>query len=313
MDINATPLRGFLKVAELGSFTRAAEALHTSQPALSASIRELERRLGFSLFDRTSRRVSLTREGRAFLVNAKRVVIETDWLHLAAREIRTNELKIATQYNSVLVPARVAITDGFLDRQPGTAMQVVSLSHADLYEALRADDVDIALVLEPGSRTELSPINTHFATEFEAYVLQRRPLGFLVPGAHPLAARESLGRDDLTDTAVVTVNRTLGGAMSSAIMRELEAKGARVIRAPEGDVISVMRFALRYNALAIDLGWVPPPPELAASLRSLGMNGPTQETELIMLRRRSAPRPAAELFWEYAREFRGLSKENRGG
>jgi acyl-CoA dehydrogenase len=49
LDIHAMPLRAFLKVAELRSFTRASQTMHISQPALSATIRELERRLGCSV------------------------------------------------------------------------------------------------------------------------------------------------------------------------------------------------------------------------------------------------------------------------
>lgn len=63
MDLDASPFRAFLAVAKHRSFTRAAHEMHISQPALSATIRELERRLGFLLFERTSRHVGLTREG----------------------------------------------------------------------------------------------------------------------------------------------------------------------------------------------------------------------------------------------------------
>ena len=94
MDLDATPFRYFLTVAEERSFTRAAQLLHVSQPALSAQIREFERRLGFALFQRTSRRVELTAEGRLFLGNARRMVAEASWANQAAREIRDNELRI---------------------------------------------------------------------------------------------------------------------------------------------------------------------------------------------------------------------------
>ncbi|MGE0829627.1 MAG: LysR family transcriptional regulator, partial [Hyphomonadaceae bacterium] len=90
MDLDARPYRFFVAVAELGSFSRAAEAMHISQPALSAQIHELERRLGFSLFARTSRRVELTAQGALFLDWARRLIIETDWINQAARDIRSN-------------------------------------------------------------------------------------------------------------------------------------------------------------------------------------------------------------------------------
>ncbi len=71
-------LRYFESVARLGGFTRAAEQLHIAQPAISAQIRNLERELGTTLFDRTTRRVHLTHAGRLLLVRARAVIAELD-------------------------------------------------------------------------------------------------------------------------------------------------------------------------------------------------------------------------------------------
>ena len=305
MDLSATPLRGFMKVAELGSFTRAAEEMNISQPALSASVKELERLLGFPLFDRTSRRVSLTREGRAFLVNAKRVVIETDWLHMAVREIRSNELRIATEHHSVLIAERVAMTDGFLAAHPDTQMLITPLDHSHVYGALRNGDVDVALALEPSQKTELSPIQSPFNTEFASVVLARKPVGFIAPIGHKLATAPAVCPDQLRGERVVTINRTLGAAMSSSLMRALEALGAEIIRAPEGDMISMMRYALKYEALAVDLGWVAFSPDMAGKLRRIEIPGLELASELHMLRVNTPGRPKAELFWAYGEQVAG--------
>ena len=311
MDLNAAPLRGFLRVAELGSFTRAAEDMNISQPALSASIKELERLLGFALFDRTSRRVSLTREGRAFLVNAKRVVIETDWLHMAAREIRSNELRIATEHHSVLIPERVSVTDGFLAAHPDTQMLITPWDHSQIYGALRHGDVDIGLALEPGQKTELSPIQSPLNTEFTSISLARKPVGFIAPVGHQLATVPSVSLEQLRGERVVTINRTLGAAMSSSLMRALEASGADIIRAPEGDMMSMMRFALKYDALAVDLGWIEPAPEMAGKLRRIEMPALGLESELVMLRLNAPGRPKAELFWGYGKQSTSVHSVGR--
>ncbi len=67
MDISFRQLRAFLLVAQQRSFARAAEALYITPSGLSVLIRELENRLGFRLFDRTTRHVGLTNYGSEFL------------------------------------------------------------------------------------------------------------------------------------------------------------------------------------------------------------------------------------------------------
>ena len=61
-------------VADHGSFTRAAEALHVSQPALSQQIKELEERLGAQLLDRSGRKVRPTDRGAAYLAHVRRAL-----------------------------------------------------------------------------------------------------------------------------------------------------------------------------------------------------------------------------------------------
>lgn len=71
-------LRHFLRVAELGNFTRAAEAVALSQPALSRSIARLEEELGQPVFDRQTRKVALTDAGRVLLPRARQILALAD-------------------------------------------------------------------------------------------------------------------------------------------------------------------------------------------------------------------------------------------
>ncbi|MET8796116.1 LysR family transcriptional regulator [Nocardia sp. NPDC004568] len=71
MDVHGRDLRYFAAVAEQLNFTRAAESLFVSQPALSKQIRALERQLGAPLFDRDGRSVRLTPVGEALLPHAR--------------------------------------------------------------------------------------------------------------------------------------------------------------------------------------------------------------------------------------------------
>lgn len=78
MDVHLRDLRYFAAVAEELSFTRAAERLHLSQPALSKQIRGLERTLRVPLFDRDRRQVRLTAAGEALLDTARQVLAGWD-------------------------------------------------------------------------------------------------------------------------------------------------------------------------------------------------------------------------------------------
>ncbi|MDB6454927.1 LysR family transcriptional regulator [Falsirhodobacter sp. 20TX0035] len=76
--ITLRQIRAFIAVARESSFTRAAEAVHLTQPALTSCIRQLEDRVGATLFERTTRQVTLSRYGEALLPTAERMVRDLD-------------------------------------------------------------------------------------------------------------------------------------------------------------------------------------------------------------------------------------------
>lgn len=92
-------LRAFVTVATLGSVTRTAEALHVTQPAVTAQIKALEEELGVALFDRRPGRISLTRAGESLLSDAQKVLDAAGFLQGRAKELQgevTGQLLIGT-------------------------------------------------------------------------------------------------------------------------------------------------------------------------------------------------------------------------
>lgn len=92
-------LDAFVKTAELGSFTKAAEAMYISSPALLQQVNLLERRCGFKLFLRSNHGVKLTAAGKSLYEDAKTIIrLSNDALEKAARlaELSQNTVRVAT-------------------------------------------------------------------------------------------------------------------------------------------------------------------------------------------------------------------------
>src|SRR4029450_9462560 len=87
MNINLRQLRAFVSIGRLGSFTKAADALHATQPALSAQIRELEESLGVKLFDRSTRSVTLTQAGEDLMPVVDNVLGDIGSVVARARDV----------------------------------------------------------------------------------------------------------------------------------------------------------------------------------------------------------------------------------
>ena len=90
-------LRYFITVAQEQSFTRAAEKLFTAQPSLSQQIKDLEQEVGVNLFERSSRKIHLTDEGKAFLVYAEKALENAKLAVASARQVaqqKNNQIHI---------------------------------------------------------------------------------------------------------------------------------------------------------------------------------------------------------------------------
>lgn len=85
--MNINHLRYFQEVCKYNNITKASEAVHVSQPSITAAIKELENELGYQLFNRVNNRISLTDDGLSFLVKSKTFVNTYDNFHKEALDI----------------------------------------------------------------------------------------------------------------------------------------------------------------------------------------------------------------------------------
>ena len=145
--INLRHLRAFRAVAHHGRFTRAADAIGLSQPALSALVAQLEEDLGVKLVHRTTRAVDLTAIGREFLVACERILADVEGAIGDARDyaqLRRGKLRVAAlpSVSRILLPATLR---AFRDLHPGVMISVVDVLGDPLLEQLLSGQVDLGI------------------------------------------------------------------------------------------------------------------------------------------------------------------------
>ncbi|WP_225731519.1 MULTISPECIES: LysR family transcriptional regulator [unclassified Nocardia] len=186
--ISLEHIRGFVTVAEEGSFRRAAERLRMTQPPLSRQIQKLERDIGVELFDRTQRQVQLTPAGEVFLIEARRLLALAEAAPGAARLIA------AGGAGTVRVGFTAASGFGFLGRflnhieqgLPGVEVVLREMVSAEQFANLRSGRLDLALARPPFDQNE-----------FDCRAVHSERLVLAVPAAHRLAGLEPLPIEQL--------------------------------------------------------------------------------------------------------------------
>ena len=156
MPVTLRQLRYFRALVEHGSFSRAAESVYVSQPALSLQIRELEAVLGGPLVERESRGVLLTRLGKEVHEQSLRVLDETLLLETMGKQYEVGSLRIALGIVSTLASY---LLPGLMKRlneaSPRIEPDVLEATGQDLVTALLAGRLDAAIVSLPLGMMEL--------------------------------------------------------------------------------------------------------------------------------------------------------------
>jgi LysR family hydrogen peroxide-inducible transcriptional activator len=183
-------LRYFCAIADTGSFSRAAEQTHVSQPSLSQQIRKLEDELGARLFDRLGRMVRLTELGRGFLPRARTILRD---LEAARSDVVERKASISGTVGVGVIPTIAPyflppILATFSRKFPEARVTVVEEITPLLLERLRAGSIDVAIVALP------LHVKGH---EFETFPLLSEKLYAVLPKQHALAGRRALSLGEL--------------------------------------------------------------------------------------------------------------------
>ncbi len=151
-SMNLEQLRGFVEVARLGHFTRAAEHLHVAQPSLSRQISTLEQELGSELFHRARGHIRLTAAGEALLPRAKRMLADADAIKVEMAELaglQRGRVRLGAP-PTLCVSLVAEAMSTFRAAHPGIDLQLTEGGTNLLMEQLAGGVLDLALITASG-------------------------------------------------------------------------------------------------------------------------------------------------------------------
>lgn len=194
----------FIRVAEAGSFSKAAQDLYISPTAVIKQMNLLESRLGFTLFNRSHQGLSLTKAGASLLADARHIVQYSQESIGRARMAERAEKRIVRVGVSPMTPATALsnLWPAIKERCPGMSMQVVTFENtpaASRSLAHLGQDMDVVLgVFDDAFLKERG---------CAALELSREPLHCAVPAGDELAHRDRIALDDLHGHSLMLIQR----------------------------------------------------------------------------------------------------------
>ena len=208
-------LNAFIAIAELGSFSEAAERLHLTQPAVSKRIASLEQQLSVRLFDRLGREVSLTEAGRALLPRAYQILNVLDDTRRALTNLNgeiSGRLTLATSHH-IGLHRLPPLLRAFTRAHPQVALDIQFLDSEVAYEEVLHGRAELAVItLAPETR---EPVH--------AVAVWDDPLDFVAAPEHPLARSQVISLADVAHHPAVFPG---GNTFPHHIVRRLfEAQG----------------------------------------------------------------------------------------
>jgi DNA-binding transcriptional LysR family regulator len=204
-------LRYFVGVGEEQHFGRAAERLQIAQPALSRQIQDLEREVGFLLFERLPRGVRLSEAGKVFLSDARRILQDVDDAKRRAERIALGQAGTLRVGIATAVSWHGLVVNAFREfrrRQPDVELVLHHMVSVHQVEAVVADRLDA------GFAAAVTP--WHEDLEHRQFALDRMVLA--VPKGHSLTKRGRIRLRDLRDTPFIWFHRWVNPAFYDQMM-----------------------------------------------------------------------------------------------
>jgi DNA-binding transcriptional LysR family regulator len=249
-SLSMTQIQTFLMVAETLNFRRAAERLAVAQPALSRSVRRLEQHLGFALFERSTRRVTLTPAGELLYREG------ADALQCLSRACTRAKRVAQGLSGSIMVGYSTFATAGpmsdiiiaFRKQYPDALVGLRLLASSEQSAALEEGSLDLGFIM---STVCLPPL--------EKIAISRERLVALVPASHRWARRKSITLSELAATPLVIGTEGRWRGFRSLLRDTFDARGLSMTFAEEADDLPVLLQLVRsgFGCTILDASFIP--------------------------------------------------------
>ena len=192
-------LRYFAAVAAHGSFNRAAQTLHLTQPALSRQVKDLEDELGVRLLVRGKNAVTLSDAGEVFYEEARDLLARADQAVRRVRGDGRSEVLRVGYAPSMTAGIMPGALEKFQAATPGVRIELADLSSREMNALAKAGQLDLLITPEPSAEAAVP--------EFQWSELRRMSLVLVMPEAHPLAKLQRIPMARLRDLPLIGLAR----------------------------------------------------------------------------------------------------------
>ena len=209
--MNINQLKYVLETANSNSMREAATKLYVSQPALSASIRELEEELGIVIFERTNKGISLTSEGAEFVSYAKKAVAQYEVLEdrYASSERDKEHFSVSTQHYNFAIRSFTKVIERFKPDKYNFSIHETKTNEVLVH--VRDLRSEVGIVSYSGANKDIiKKLMKEYNLEFVP--LMRKETYVYVWKGHKLAKRKSVSIDELSDYPCVSFDQSDTGS-----------------------------------------------------------------------------------------------------
>lgn len=293
MNINPKHLIQFAIVADSMSFSRAAERLRLPQPWVSRQIRQLERQLGFDLFNRSTRRMELTEKGARLLERAQLVALHAEAASALAQVLAAEKkdvLSFGLPAYGMFVSARTDLFDRFIARNPAVRLDVEMGTAAKLLKFLVNGTLDAMFAIAgPGITDE---------PQLESMTLCEGGLDIVMPRTDALAAKRKISNADLRGRDMAVFSRPTNPEMFDVLFGAVDKTTTKLVNLSD---YSFLRRLAERRLVTVLPAWQPLP---SAGLVRRPFADAEGTLKFALIRHRAHRSALLDTFWRTAEDMR---------